>query len=348
MTATILNPGPDRRLSVVYLRFPLHSAAPRERAGLLERLLARATRLPSPGGGTGGNWRIDALRLLLAPGGAPGCGAAPAGPTARYPLAPLALRADAGDVRGAWTMFATPLHCTATMSSVRLPPSGILRLDAAEAAALAGDFARVFGSTRWRLIAGRSGALFAVHDEPLAVHTHDPADALDQDVWPFMPAGAGAATLRRLMSEIELWLFDHEINRARQARALAAITGLWLWDGGVPLAALPTLRGWAAGGDAFFSTLALPAAPPASGGADCIAADAHCASRGVIVVDDPPGTAGWRDAESRWLRPLLLDMRRGRLAAIRLSAGAACLQVEPGWRWRLWRRVRPWWECFET
>lgn len=310
-------------MTIVYVRFPLRSAAPRERAPLLERLLARATRLPRGISGAG-HWREDALQLLGVPR------------TPAPNLAPLALLADVGPVPGAWALLATPVHCAATMTSVRLSPAGILPLDAAAASALAGDFQRVFPHSPQRLIAGRSGALFTVFAAPLTVHTRDPSDALDQDVWDFLPSGADAAALRRLMSEIELWLFDHEINRARQARTLAPITGLWLWGGGAPLRALPALVGWTAGTDAFFGALPLHGAANRGTGS------------GVVVVADAPGTTGWREAEARWLRPALRDLAGRRIDAIELSAGERCFRVDPGWRWHVWRRTRPWWEWFES
>ncbi len=278
-------------------------------------MIARAAR---PHGRAGRSWRAEALELLLARG-------------APVPeVAPLGLIADRGPEPGAWVCFATPVHCAATMTSVRLSPAGILSLAAAEAAALAQDFARVFHDSRRRLVAGRSGALFLVLPAPLAAATHDPGDALDQDVWDFLPSGPDAPALRSLMSEIELWLFDHEINRARESRALAPITGLWLWGGGVPLAAMPALVGWAAGGDPLFATLPLP-------GGDS----------GVVVVPDVPGTAGWHAAETQWLQPALSDLARGRVGTIQLSAGERRYRIERRWRFKVWRRPRPWWESFQ-
>ena len=316
-------------MSTVYVRFPLRSAAPRERAPLLERLLFGAVE-PARSGGRyprGRHWRDAALALLVGSG------------VRIPPLAPLGLLAEAGadavTSACAWVCFATPVHCAATMTSVRMAPAGILSLARTEAAELVRDFDRVFHDSQHRLVAGRSGTLYMAFAAPLEVHTHDPGDALDQDVWDFLPAGADAAALRAFMSEIELWLFDHAINRGREARALAPITGLWLWGGGAPLIDLPPLAGWTAGTDLFFASL------PLSDGAS-----------GVVVAADAPGTAGWHTAEARWLQPALRDLGAGRLAAIELSAGERCYRVERHWRWhlwrrRIWRRAAPWWECFE-
>jgi hypothetical protein len=153
------------------------------------------------------------------------------------------------------------------------------------------------------------------------------------------------------MSEMEMWLFDHPINRERLARGAPAITGLWLWGGGPSLAALPEIRGWTAGNDPFFGSFAaadLGGEPHAHGAATRAAkagaAIGDGAGHGVVVVDACPGTPTWDEAEARWLRPALARLRSGTLDRLELSSGDWLFGVKARWRFRIWRKTLPWWE----
>jgi hypothetical protein len=319
-------------VSIHYFRFTHRGTGSRQRAPLLERLLARADEPAALS-----DWRADAFRLI-APAAAsmPGLGAA-------------ALCAEQEPVGAASVFIATPVHYLAEMSNVRLAADGILSLTRPEAEALAADFNRVWHDAGMRLIpGGRAGrptqrdgevpertSLFFVTDRALDATTRDPEDVLDRHIESYLPVGADAPRLRRLMSEVEMWLFEHGVNRARQGSATPAVSGLWLWGGGAALASLPPVEGWTAGDDVFFAAFGARAAsrsPPASG---------------VVVIGAEPGTDAWREAESQWLERSAADLRSGRIERLDLSAGDRCFSIEGRWNWRPWRRRKPWWEFFQ-
>jgi len=303
-------------VSTHYFRFTRHGAVDRQRSPLLERLLARADGCTAVT-----DWRADAFRII-APRmtSMPGVGAA-------------ALCAGVGAVDAASVFLATPVHYVAEMSSVRLPADGILSLRQADADALAVDFNRVWNDAGIRVLAGRSADLFCLVDQALDVKTHDPEEVLDQRIEDHLPTGNAAACLRQLMSEIEMWLFEHAVNRSRTANAAVAVNGLWLWGGGPALTSLPPVDGWTAGDDPFFSAFAARR-------------ESSDTASGVMVTAAEPGSAEWRDVESSWLERSLADLRSGRIARLDLSAGGRCFSVGARWNWRRWRRHRPWWEYF--
>jgi hypothetical protein len=314
-------------VSTHYFRFNRLNAGSRQRSALLERLLARSD------GSTGvADWRSDAFRLIAVEGSAmPGVGAA-------------ALYAEHGVVQGASIFLATPVRYVAEMTNVRLPADGILAIRQSDALALAADFNRVWHDAGLRLLTGRRAELFCVAEQALSATTNDPMDVLDRHIDDYLPTGAAAPRLRQLMSEIEMWLFEHAVNRSRIENALAAISGLWLWGGGAALAAAPRVQGWAVGDDVFFNSLAwrneLPHGPGGNAGVRTGPAP------GVAVVTAEPGTNDWREVESHWLPRSLAELRLGRITRLELSAGHRCFSLSAGWRWRLWRRPRPWWESF--
>lgn len=295
-----------------YLRFQLRGPQQPRDAPLLERLLARADLVAAVQ-----DWREEAFSVIA--------------PRAPMPaVAAVAHRAAGGPRRDGWVFLATPVHYLAELSNVRFAGEGVLSLDAAEAAALALDFNRVWSDAGVDLWAG-SNRLFCGFDAPLDVTTQDPEFARGRHLESFLPAGPDAARLRRLMSEVEMWLFDHAVNRRRRQRAELPISSLWLWGGGAPLASLPAVQGGAAGQDVLFDAF-----PPSSGrGAD------------VMVVQAMPNTAAWSDMEAGWLAAALADISGGRLARLDLSAGERRFSLSARWRRRFWRRAKPWWEYFE-
>lgn len=300
-------------MSTHYFRFNSRDAVNRERSPLLERLLARADVLSE-----GGDWRADAFRVI-APDVTPLPG-----------IAAAAVCAERGPVHAGSVFIATPVHYLAEMSNVRLAADGILALHQAETEALALDFNRVWHDAGVRLLAGRGALLYCLFDQPLAATTLDPEEVLDRHIASHLPSGAAAPRLRQLMSEIEMWLFEHAVNQARIAEGAPVVNGLWLWGGGPPLTSLPQVLGWTAGDDVFFNAFA---AEPQGG-----------ARAGVVVSVAQPGTAAWREVESRWLERSVADLRAGRIARLELSVGKRCWRVGARWQWRLWRRLRPWWE----
>jgi hypothetical protein len=333
-----------QRSSTRYLRFTANSAASPQRSSLLERLLARAdASVPVA------DWRADAFRVIASPGALmPGVAAA-------------ALYADCGAVPGVSAFIATPVHYVAEMNNVRLSAAGVLSLSASEALALAADFDSLWHDAGIRLLAGRTGALYCVTDRPMPAITHDPQQIQGRHIEHHLPAGPAAPRLRRLMSEIEMWLFEHPVNRTRIADAAPAVSALWLWGCAEVVSSLPPVAGWAAGDDPFFKAFGArldssramdtPRAVDTSRAVDTPRAmdtgDESRSGSGVVVIGVAPGAAEWGDIESRWLERSVADLRAGRIERLELSAADRKFIVTARWRRRFWRRPRPWWECFE-
>lgn len=302
-------------MSTVYFRITARGAHSHSRAPLLERLLARAD-----GPSDTADWRAQAFRLI-----APESACVPS--VANAALAPSASRAP-----GSWVFLATPVHLLAGMTSIGMAADGLIEIDSFEADALAADFNRVFAGAGMSLERGRDTLLVCRFDEPLRVATSAPEDAAGHDLWDYLPRGDDAARLRSLTSEIEMWLFDHAVNRRRQDEQRPVINALWLWGGGAADAATPTLSGWTAGEDPLFGSFARACRYPGA------------ATSGVITVPAWPGTPSWQDVEERWVAPALADLGAGRLASIELSVRRRRLTLNTRSLRRFWRRARPWWE----
>lgn len=310
-------------MSIVYFRFASRIPDSPLRAPILERWLARAD-----GAMRIDDWRTHALSTL-----APGldlppvvCGARASGPW-DVPLEPTA-----------WLWIATPLHFVVGLHGVRIAADGLIDLTEAESEALAHDFNAVFASGGARLLKGRGARLLCALDAAAAPAgeqppiTCDPQQALGLDIGDLLPRGAGGAALRRLMSEMEMWLHDHALNRARRERAAAEIGTLWLWGGARADRPLPRLELWSGGDDALFGAYGPVARYPGA------------ARSGVLTTDASPGEPAFTELERDWLAPALADLFTGRLEAIELSSAHLSHRVRRHAAWRFLRRARPWWE----
>lgn len=307
-------------LSIIFIRFAARLAGEPQRAPLLERVLAHAHVV------AGGDWRSDAFAAISR-----------ADMPVPVPALAAAAAAAVADVLGAedqWVCVAAPLHCVAGMSNVTLADGGLLQLEA-DAEALAADYNRVFKGSGTRLLVGRATVLLCVFDRVLEVAACDPDDVVGGDVFDFQPTGLDAPRLRRVMSEMDMWLFEHEVNRRRVARGQLPVTGLWLWGGGRILPSLPKVLGWTAGRDPLFAAFGETKEFPSG------------ATAGVLVCSVGPESPEWSDVEMRWLAPALAQLRSGAIDALELSVGRRRYRLGKGIQWRIWRRPRPWWETLD-
>ncbi|HWW19613.1 MAG TPA: hypothetical protein VNZ06_02300 [Steroidobacteraceae bacterium] len=309
------------------------SGAQRPRLPLLERLLSRAR-----SSALGADWR-GWLAASAAPAGLAGFSpAAIAGASFRGSGVPKP------ESTGYW--LATPVHFFAGLDSVHLHPEGLLSLTAEEQAHLVRDFGRVFADSPWRLEAiGHRELLLS--GPPLQADGADPARSLGDDPSAGLARGDGAPALRRLGSEIEMWLYEHPVNAARLSRHELPVTALWLWGGQPP--ALPAGVGRLVNPQLFgvdiyaqslwqlqgLRALALSAASRAIGPEPM---SLSCDS--VVLL-----TNGLQELEQHWLPGAQRALRQRRLSALHLILGEHLFRLSSLHWLRFWRSPIPWWEA---
>jgi 2,3-bisphosphoglycerate-independent phosphoglycerate mutase len=102
-----------------------------------------------------------------------------------------------------------------------------------EAAELVRDLQGAIGSDRFRFFPGVSYRhLMLWRNGRGDMKTTPPHDISDQEVIDHLPKGDGADTLIKLMSDSQLFLKDHPVNRKRQERGLLPANSVWLWGQG--------------------------------------------------------------------------------------------------------------------
>lgn len=283
------------------------------RLPVLERLLSRAERRPaSP------DWR----RWALACAG----GEAPPGdlPLARA----LAVRHGLTPLASETWLLATPVHLVASLSQLRLHHAGALTLAPGVALRLAARHAAEWADPTLSLVAVGDSLLLRV-DGLLAFESRDPDLWAGREVGAALPVGADAGRLRRLITELQMWLHD----AAPLASNGLAINALWLWGGGhSPIAQPP----------------AWPTLTSLDAGVAALAADATRLPDAELVsyrvADLAERALDFADADVEWFAPLAARLAAGRLEDCRVHMGRHEFRLRAWQRWRVWVPSRPWWE----
>jgi hypothetical protein len=273
-----------------------------------------------------------------------------------YPSPPT----DDSESESHW--IATPLALDAALDHVRVPHDAVLTLARGEAWALADDFNALLGGDAQltlQPVASDAFLLRGLASGP--AQSRDPARLLGTRLDGIGASGPGASALRRLMGEIELWLHDHPVNRARVADGLRAVSTLWLWGGADgPVRAVP--QGWrlrsgpasdivVCSDDAWVQAVCRIAGVACSRVVDA-PTEMHAMRASTVVIVaavnrigdeiDVQGESALQCFENAVLGPSIGRLERRRLRSLTMLANDRILRFGRADRWRLWRARRPW------
>lgn len=316
-------------LRLLVTGFGLRPAAG-ERHPAFETLLARGRRSSEPWCGSE-QWLLEGFGVEHAGE----CG------TAALPSAPYALAGDGGNPGDDFWVHADPVHLAAGMSQVAVAGGDALAVMREEAEALSEAINTHFGDAL-RVYPLRPGRWYARIATPPPGGAAPLAAVLGRNVR-LPEAGDPAVGWHALMNEMQMLLFEHPVNLAREQRGAPAINGVWLWGGGraaavsaAPLTALyadmPLALGLA--GAAGLRSGALP------GNAQTLLD--HAQGGVTLVIHEHADT---RILERDWMAPLAAALSAGAIgmATLHLVAGGDIISVENSRSdlRRFWRRRRP-------
>jgi hypothetical protein len=267
---------------------------------------------------------------------------------AELPVAQLF--AVGGDIPAAGLWLATPVALEVRVDHVRLRDRGLLAVSQEESAEWQQEFARTFGP---ELRLGSAGErAFWLSGGPRAdVATVDPARLLDADIGQALASDTAAAReLRRLGTEIEMWLHSAATNAARERAGRRRISALWLWGGGASPSPVPGANEvrWVDfrihGGDPCVGALENLGGSQPSGAMP--AGFAELAAAPSTVVEFAPMSGAPSESltvlETHWFEPARAALSEGRLDLLTIVANDRVFRVRPRQGWKFWRRRRSW------
>ncbi|MFT3954937.1 MAG: hypothetical protein QM722_11280 [Piscinibacter sp.] len=232
------------------------------------------------------------------------------------PFAAHAAQSDGVEVLDlAWGQL-TPVHWHVGRDEVVLSDPGALQLDEAASRALFDAVRDLFESEGFALAWGAPLRWYAAHESLVDLPCASLDRVIGRNVDRWLPPGRDARLLRRLQNEVQMLLYGHPINEAREAAGLLPVNSFWLsgcgrWQAseGEPVVVDESLRtallsedwaGWAEAWRALDAgpLAALLAAAQRGEAVSLTLAGERCAQR-FETADDPP----WSRLARRWRHP---------------------------------------------
>ncbi|MCB4810564.1 hypothetical protein LG204_04440 [Methylovorus menthalis] len=152
-----------------------------------------------------------------------------------WPLASLAALADGLSLSTEYVLFAQPVHLQLQRDTFSIAGPEGLPLQKTEADALLALLNQHFAEQGLMFVQSP----YCAHRWYLQVQTQPniqttPVDvAMGRDIRNLMPQGRDAAFWNAFLNEVQMLLFEHPLNQAREARGELPVSGVWVYGGGV-------------------------------------------------------------------------------------------------------------------
>jgi hypothetical protein len=228
------------------------------------------------------------------------------------PIAPISAAFD-GLTAGCW-LRADPVHLNLQRNQLLL--AGV-QVSSEEAAAFCASLNEYFAGQGMEFFAPLPQRWYVRVDAMPHIRTRPLSQVMGGDVRGALPTGEDAQRWHQVLNEIQMLLFAHPLNEARDARGTLAINSLWLWGAGHS-ENLSLLKNY----DNVSS--------------DEVLVEMFAAVAGVSSAE---WTGQWRDTEGRQL--LVWTGLRSALQSGDLAAWRSALQdFEIGYARPLWQALR--------
>jgi hypothetical protein len=275
-------------------------------------------------------------------------------------VAPVTLQADGVKPDAYYWLRADPVNLRILHDQLILQPAMPVGED--EAAQLCGALNDHFAGDGLHFVAPHPQRWYLRLDGDPHIATTSLAQVAGKNIHQFLPQGKESLRWHGILNEIQMLLFAHPVNEAREQRGEWGINGLWLWGGGHAGATLQCPFNRVCADSQLAAAFAAVAGTsyaslPGDDETGCIV---HCIEGGhgeVLVVWDGLRSAlqygdlgGWRESlqhiEQRCAYPLLQALHGGLIEKITLdvlqgkSSRRFTLKRSDAWKfWRLARRL---------
>lgn len=183
-------------------------------------------------------------------------------PDKDVPVAAVTRLIDGEEHPGGVWMRADPVHLSTDRNRLLLVDARVFPLSQHDALAVATAVQQVLDQDGWSLEVPFPDRWYLRLEEDPGVTTFDPFSSGGRDVDSHLPAGPGARSLHRLLNEIQMQLYDTDINRERESRGELPVNSLWFWGTGELPDVLPRLWSEVYSDDVFARGLAMLSSTP--------------------------------------------------------------------------------------
>jgi hypothetical protein len=125
-------------------------------------------------------------------------------------------------------LYAAPVHLVLQRDTFSLAEPAPLALNQQESDALTSALNKHFAGDGISFFWHENTWFLRLENNP-NIQTHAPQASLNKAVGAYLPTGDGAIAWASLTNEIQMLLFEHPINQARDAKNLPAINSIWCY-----------------------------------------------------------------------------------------------------------------------
>ncbi|MDD2915963.1 MAG: hypothetical protein PHP70_11660 [Gallionella sp.] len=269
------------------------------------------------------------------------------------PIAPISAAFDglihASD--GCW-LRADPVHLSLQRDQMLLLPD--MRISADEAAQMCASLNRHFAGQGVEFYAPHPQRWYLRLDTLPDIATVPLSQAVGHDVHGLLPTGSEALRWHQLGNEIQMLLFAHPVNEAREARGELPVNSVWLWGCGYDTD-MPLQKNYqsVSSDEVLCKMFAAAAGIPFlkwSGQWCDNGGDQLLVWNGLRLALQRGDLAAWRDAlqsfETGYAQPLWQALRSGSISRLRVDIAGGdnamrTLLLTRRDAWTFWRGTKP-------
>ena len=149
----------------------------------------------------------------------------------KLPHAALAWQQAGNQPDDAYWLYAAPVHLVLQRDSFSLAGPVPLDLDLEEAEALTRTLNTHFAADGMQFFWHQQQWFLRLQKNP-DISTVHPQKAINQDINAFLPTGKGASAWASFQNELQMLLFEHPVNVAREIKRLPTVNSIWCFGGG--------------------------------------------------------------------------------------------------------------------
>ncbi|WP_020168819.1 MULTISPECIES: hypothetical protein [Methylotenera] len=147
------------------------------------------------------------------------------------PNAAIAWQQAGNNAGNTYWLYAAPVHLVLQRDSFSLAEPVPQPLKQHEIDALTADLNAHFASDNKQFFWHEDSWFLRLQHNPQIDTTH-PQLAINKNITPFMPTGEGAMAWASFQNEVQMLLFAHPINAARELKKMTMINSIWCYGGG--------------------------------------------------------------------------------------------------------------------
>ena len=146
--------------------------------------------------------------------------------------AALAWQQAGNNAGSAYWLYAAPVHLVLQRDSFSLAAPAPLLLESNESDVLTSALNKHFEADGLMFFWHQTKWFLSLKTNP-NIQTTPPQTVINKDISTFLPTGGGAMQWAKFQNEIQMLLFAHPVNLARETNKLPAVNSIWCYGLGV-------------------------------------------------------------------------------------------------------------------